>query len=218
MHRYSLHPVRRACALLPAAVLVTAALVAGCASEGGSPGGVAYVQDLRADRLLNLSLSPEYASWLVGPIARMATEEEQQAYLALTEDAEARAFIEEFWARRDPYPQRPDNPLWETFEKRAQVADRLYSEGGYLGRRTARGTIYVLYGKPDATDYQIAPNPRDPAITVWFYDDDAQPGLDGRPPAEYYRFIKRDQVTEFYQPLTGIDARRPVRPDERRLP
>lgn len=198
-------------ALLP--LLAGAAVLAACASGGGSPGGVAYVKDLQADRLLNLNLSPEYASWLVGPISRMASEEERQEYMALTDDAAARAFIDDFWARRDPYPQRPDNPLRETYEERAEVADRLYSEGGHLGRRTARGTIYILYGKPDGTDYQIAPNPRDPSILVWFYESGAAPGLDGREPAQYYRFIRRDEVTEFYHPLTGIDARRPVRPD-----
>lgn len=201
-----------------AAVVAAAALLAGCASGGGSPAaGVDYAPDLQADRLLNLHLSPEFASWLIGPIARMATEEERRAYLALTTEAEARAFIDDFWARRDPYPQRPDNPLYELYEQRAQVADRLYSEGGHLGRRTARGTIYVLYGQPDRTDYQIAPNPRDPAITVWLYEETDQPGLDGRPPADYYRFIRREDVTEFYRPLTGYDARRPLRPEEQRF-
>lgn len=206
-----------AVAVAAAATLFAAAVLAGCASGGTSPAGVDYVQDLQADRLLNLHLSPEFASWLIGPIARMATAEERQAYLALTTDAEARAFIDDFWTRRDPYPERPDNPLYELYEQRAQVADRLYSEGGHLGRRTARGTIYVLYGQPDRTDYQIAPNPRDPAITVWFYETTEQSGLDGRPPAEYYRFIRRDEVTEFYQPLTGYEARRPLRPEEQRF-
>lgn len=202
-------------ALLPWALVlaVLAAALVGCASGGGGPAAAPPpVEALDAGRLLNLQLSPEYSQWLVGPVAALATPEEEQAFLALTEDAEARRFIEEFWQRRDPYPQRPDNPLRERFEERAQVADRLYSEGGYLGRRTARGTLFVLFGEPTRTDYQIAPDPRDPAIEVWYYEGEEHTGLHGRPPAPYYRFIRRGEVTEFYRPRTGIERARPVRP------
>ncbi len=200
----------------PAAlVLLAAALLpaGGCAStDAGSSGPP--LGAVEAESLINLSLSPRWSQWLVGPVAVLATPQEEAAFLALTDDAAAEAFTDDFWERRKPYPERPDNPLRAEFEQRAQVADRLYSEGGRLGSHTARGTIYVLFGKPPRTDYEIARDPRDPPIEIWFYDGERQPGLGGEPPAPYYRFIKRGQVTEFYRARTGIEQARPVRPED----
>jgi GWxTD domain-containing protein len=157
----------------------------------------------------NPLLSPTYSQWLVGPIGRMASREEIAAYLGLSSDEAAAAFIEAFWERRDPYPLREDNPLRDTFEARAAEADRLYSEAGYLGRRTARGTVYVLYGEPEEVDYEVSPHPDDPPITVWKYPADAPPGLDGRQPERWVRFIKRGDLTEDYRPLRTPAADRP---------
>jgi len=159
-----------------------------------------------ADRLLNPFLGPTYSQWLVGPIARLATAEEMDAYLALRDDDQARAFVEQFWERRDPAPLRPDNPLRKQFDERAAEADRRFLEGGLPGRRTDRGTIWVLFGPPEDTDYEISPEPRDPPIEVWTYPAAAEPGLSGERPAEIYRFIKRDELTVFYIPRS-VDRR-----------
>lgn len=185
--------LRRLPAALPA-ILCAALLLAGCASSPASSG--ASVADLT-----NPLLSPSFSQWLAGPIAAMATPEEIDTYLAIANDEEAAAFIEDFWERRKPYPLREDNPLRERFEARATEADRLYGEAGYLGRRTARGTVHVLYGPPEEVDYQVSPHPDDPAVILWIYPDDAPEGLDGRRPETYYRFIKRGDLTELYRPL-----------------
>ncbi len=150
--------------------------------------------------LINLHLGPEYSQWLVGPISRLIGPSEMDAYLALTDDAAAQRFIEEFWAGLDPDPDRPGNAIREAFDKRAAEADKLYSEAGYLGRRTDRGTIYVLFGPPDKTDYEISPDPKDPPIETWEYPSDAPAGLSGEHPARLYRFIKRGDITVFYTP------------------
>lgn len=208
---------------LTVALLAAALAATGCASapagggeamaspERGRSEGVHFRQDVDAARLVNLRLSPRYSSWLVGPIARLASDEEEEAYLALTDDAAAEGFIDRFWQRRDPYPARPDNPLREEFEVRAGTADRLYTEGTHLGHHTARGTVFVIYGGPARTDYEIARDPRDPPVEVWFYSQETT-GLDGSRPAARYRFIKRDDVTRFYTPRVGIERARPVRP------
>lgn len=202
---------RLSCWLLPALALLLP--LAGCASTD-TPAGAAPVSAVQVERLLNPALSLELSQWLVGPVAAMASQEEEAAYLALTDDAAARAFIEDFWERRDPYPLRPDNPLRKTFEARSAEADRRFTEGGRAGSRTARGTIYILYGEPSRTDYEIARDPRDPPVEVWFYEGEQAPGLDGEPPGPLYRFIKRGGVTEFYTPLRGIERARPVRPGD----
>jgi len=188
-----------------AALLLLATALAGCAGSSGSAPD--------AEILINPRLSPDYSQWLVGPTGRMATAEEVQAFLALSSDAEAAAFVEEFWERRDPMPLRADNPLRETYEERAAVADRQFSEAGYLGRRTDRGTIFVLHGEPSEIDYQNSPSPDDPPVEVWIYPADAPPGLTGRPPERFYKFIRRGDLTRFYTPPSRIDPR-PRRPGE----
>ncbi|HEX2164513.1 MAG TPA: GWxTD domain-containing protein, partial [Thermoanaerobaculia bacterium] len=174
------------CSAIPnlRAVAVAAAVLA---LAGCGTGGAVAPSSVSAADLSNPLLSPEHSQWLVGPIAELATPEEKAEFLGLRDDAAAAAFVEAFWERRKPYPLRPDNPLRETFEARAAEADRLYSEAGYLGRRTARGTIHVLYGPPPTIDYQLSPHPDDPPVTVWQYPAGSAAGLDGEVPERLYR-------------------------------
>lgn len=167
------------------AVVVLA--VGACASSGGADLG----PPTGPENLTNLYLSPQYSQWLVGPIARMITPDAAQAYLALTDDLAAADFIEAFWR------SRPDGQR-QTFEERADEADRRYTEAGYSGRRTARGMIYVLYGEPEETEYDIDPQTSLP-FEVWRYGDDAPTGLDGRQPTSF-RFQKTGDITTFYRP------------------
>jgi GWxTD domain-containing protein len=176
---------------IPALLLLTGLLAAGC-------GGGAAPRSL-AD-LTNPFLGLETSSWLIGAVSRIATPEEIEAYLALRDDAAARAFIESFWAKRDPAPDKPGNPLREAFEERGTTADRLYSEAGFLGRRTDRGTIYVLYGPPSKVDFEVSPTPGEPPIELWQYGPAAPTGIDARRPAASYRFIKRGDLTVTYTP------------------
>ncbi|HJX29442.1 MAG TPA: GWxTD domain-containing protein [Thermoanaerobaculia bacterium] len=171
---------------------LAAALALACGSSGP--------RRINPADLTNPFLGPEQSGWLIGPIARIATPEEIQAYLALTDNAQADAFIEQFWARRDPNPQVPGNPLLSTFEERTAEADRLYSEAGYRGRRTDRGAVFVLYGEPTKVEYEISPARGQAAIEAWSYAPTTPAGLDGRKPSPLYRFIKRGDLTETYIP------------------
>ncbi len=184
-------PLRRA---VPAGLLAIALLAGPVACSGGGTAGPSHARDL-----VNTHLGPGYAQWLLGAAGRIAEPDEVGRYLALENDFAAVDFIEAFWERRDPDPSKPGNPVRETFDLRVREADRRFGEAGVSGRKTARGTIYVLYGPPERTDFEL---PRDggPAVEVWFYADDAGPGLDGRPPAGSYRFRKLGDVTGFYRP------------------
>jgi len=165
-----------------------------CACGSGMPAA------RTAADLTNPFLGPDQSSWLIGPVARIATPEEIDAFLVLSDEARATQFIEQFWARRDPNPDVPGNPVRERFDERSAEADRMFSEAGFRGRRTARGTIFVIHGAPGKTDYEISPAPGDPPIEVWTYKPDAPAGLDGRKPASLYRFIKRGDLTVTYVP------------------
>lgn len=179
-------------ALRASVLTLAAALALAC--------GSAAPRTTNAADLTNPFLGPERSSWLIGPIARIATPEEVKAYLALTDDAQAGAFIEQFWAKRDPNPQVPGNPLLTAFEERTIEADRLYSEAGFRGRRTDRGAVFVVYGAPTKVDFEISPTRGESAIEAWTYAPTTPAGLDGRKPSAVYRFIKRGDLTVTYFP------------------
>ncbi|HEV2854687.1 MAG TPA: GWxTD domain-containing protein [Thermoanaerobaculia bacterium] len=182
---------KRVPVLVPLALLVF--LLGGC----GSSGGGAPASRSRAE-LTNPFLGPDYSAWLIGPVARIATPEEIRQFLALKDDPQAEAFVQGFWDRRDPSPAKPGNPVRDAFDSRAAEADRKYSEAGLLGRRTDRGTLYVVYGPPSKTDYEVSPIPNGPPLEVWTYNADAPSGLDARRPAGVYRFIKQGDLTVLY--------------------
>lgn len=172
------------------------AVVVSLAACGGAAPKVIPVTST-AD-LTNPFVGPDYAQWLVGPVSRLATSAEVQAYVELRDDAAAEAFIAAFWSRRNPFPDEPGNQLRDRFEARAVEADRRFSEAGYAGRRTARGTVFVVYGEPREVDYEIEPSEMARSIEIWSYPENAAPGLDGRRPNRIYRFTKEGDLTVFY--------------------
>ena len=166
-------------------------LLAGC-------GGGASVGSRSMASLINPALGPEHSSWLVGAASRLATPEEINEFLTLPDDPAAAAFVEKFWQRRDPSPDRPGNPVRESFEERAAEADRRFGEGGLAGRRTDRGVVFVLYGAPQKTDYEVSPVPNGPPLELWVYGTQSPSGLDGKRPSPFYRFIKNGGLTVLY--------------------
>lgn len=168
------------------------------------------------EELFNPLLGIEYSHWLVGPIARMATEEEIERYLQLASDEEAAAFIEEFWKKRNEgTPVFTDTPQ-EIFERRVAEADKLFTEGTFPGSHSDRGTIYVLYGEPEKRYYDRPRRVDEPVTEVWEYPKDAEPGLDGEKPKRRYRFVKLGERTVLYTEQMKNDPR--LRDLRRRLP
>lgn len=189
---------------LPALALLALLTACGGASAPRTPRNAAD--------LTNPFLGPEHTSWLIGAVSRIATPEEVQGYLAVRDDAAAGAFIRQFWERRDPSPERPGNPVLDTFNERSAQADKAFSEAGYLGRRTDRGTLHVLYGPPTETDYDVLT--AGVPIEVWTYGAAAPAGLDGKRPAGSYRFAKRGDLTVLYVPgARDLRPRNPPGPD-----
>jgi GWxTD domain-containing protein len=163
--------------------------------------------------LTNPFLGPEYAQWLIGPVSGLATQDEVAAYLALRSDDAAKTFIGDFWQRRNPRPAEGEsgNRVLQAFLARGEEADRLYAEGGFQGRRTARGTIYVLFGPAKKVDYEVSERPGEAPVEAWTYDPAATVGLHGRPPAGLYRFIKQGDLTVFYTANLSRKPRRDLR-------
>jgi GWxTD domain-containing protein len=88
-------------------------------------------------------------------------------------DAESRKeFIDEFWAKRDPDPDTPENEFKIEFHRRIQYANQHFLEGT-PGWKTDRGRFYIYLGAPDKTDeflFHHEPDVQGP-ILWWIYYD-----------------------------------------------
>lgn len=187
--------------------LLSACLVAALLAVPAVAGKRAASED---EDYLNVLLSPGLAQWLIGPIARLATKKEVRAYLELTDDEAANRFIDAFWKRRfDPENPWPGKQMRDIFDARAEEADRLFSEGTYIGRRTDRGITYVMYGEPGSRNFVQELGPRQSTIEIWSYAGQKVLSLDGtRPKVEYYFMRKGDRTVFSRPPKDYTSARR----------
>lgn len=92
------------------------------------------------------ALSPAKADWAKGPAQYIMTIEEKAAWKSLQTDADADAFVELFWARRDPTPSTPRNEFKEDFEARVKAADNQFTHGRTQGSMTDPGRVLILFG------------------------------------------------------------------------
>lgn len=93
-------------------------------------------------------LKSVYKKWLEEDVLYIITDEERKAFKALKTDEERDQFIEQFWLRRDPDPDTPENEYKDQYYERIQYANEHYTSG-IAGWRTDRGRIYITFGKPD---------------------------------------------------------------------
>ena len=85
--------------------------------------------------------------WIKGPASYLATDAEQKEF---KKETEREAYIETFWARRDPTPGTPENEFRSRFLARVSSANKLLKERGILaGWRSEPGKVLILLGQPD---------------------------------------------------------------------
>src|SRR5208337_4038242 len=99
-------------------------------------------------KALKQELSATYKKWLNEDVRWIITPEELSAFKQLSNDEERDAFIEQFWLRRDPTPDTPENEYKEEHYRRIAYANEHFP-AGFPGWRTDRGRIYIMYGPPD---------------------------------------------------------------------
>jgi GWxTD domain-containing protein len=92
-----------------------------------------------------------YEKWLNEDARWIITDQERTDFLKLTTDKQRDAFIEAFWASRNPTPQSSDNPYKEEHYRRLAYANTHFA-AGIPGYRTDRGRFYIMYGPPDSVD------------------------------------------------------------------
>jgi GWxTD domain-containing protein len=79
------------------------------------------------------------------------TKEEIEIYKQLPDLKSKDEFIDEFWKKRDPFPETPENENKIEFERRIAYANRWFRENRAPGRgwNTQRGRILIQLGEPE---------------------------------------------------------------------
>jgi GWxTD domain-containing protein len=108
-------------------------------------------EQLQAQRAVKQELKGEYKVWLDQEVPYIISDEERKAFKALSNDEERDAFIEQFWLRRNPNPDSPENEFREEHYRRIAYANDRYA-AGKPGWKTDRGHIYISFGAPDSID------------------------------------------------------------------
>jgi GWxTD domain-containing protein len=87
-------------------------------------------------------------SWAEGPVHYLMTRDEVDAYSHISDPVARSEFVSEFWKRRDPNPETPENEFRDEFERRVAFADQRMAQDETRGSLTDRGQVFVLLGPP----------------------------------------------------------------------
>src|SRR5262249_13173559 len=71
-------------------------------------------------------LSPAKQRWGESSVRYLMTRQERIDWAAVKSDADAKSFVDVFWARRDPTPETEPNELRQQIESRIAEADKRY--------------------------------------------------------------------------------------------
>jgi len=108
-------------------------------------------EEQQAQKAVKQELKGAYKTWLDQDVAYIISDEERKAFKNLSNDEERDAFIEQFWLRRNPNPDSPDNEFREEHYRRIAYANEHFA-AGKPGWKTDRGHIYIAFGPPDSID------------------------------------------------------------------
>jgi GWxTD domain-containing protein len=100
---------------------------------------------------LKKELKGPYKKWVDQDVRWIITDQELKAFKSLSNDEERENFIEQFWQRRNPDPDSPENEYREEHYRRIAYANEHFA-AGMPGWMTDRGHIYIAYGKPDSIE------------------------------------------------------------------
>jgi GWxTD domain-containing protein len=108
-------------------------------------------EKIKQQRALRGELHGEYKKWVDEDVRWIITDQELQSFKSLSNDEERDQFIEQFWLRRNPNPDSPENEYREEHYARIAYTNEHFA-AGKPGWKTDRGHIYIAYGKADSID------------------------------------------------------------------
>ena len=143
---------RHVSVVVPAVLLVLAALTSsGCGIQR-----------------LGRRLDPVSLDFL-SKVRYLITPAERRIFLNLPE-SERPAFIDEFWAKRDPNPETEENEFKVQYFERIDEANHLFTDGGEPGWLQDRGRIYILLGPPSEREtYPRGMSFYGIPVEIWYY-------------------------------------------------
>src|SRR3954465_13424693 len=104
-----------------------------------------------ARKAVRQELKGAFKTWLEQDVTYIISDDERKAFKNLSNDEERESFIENFWLRRNPNPDSPENEFKEEHYRRIAYSNEHYA-AGKPGWKTDRGHMYIAYGKPDSID------------------------------------------------------------------
>jgi GWxTD domain-containing protein len=115
-------------------------------------------------RRARFSVAWRVGSWLRNPRDiedeahfLFASGDEEEAFAALSPGEQER-HLEDFWSRRDPSPGTGVNEARETFLRRVDRANRLFTRPGLgKGMFSDMGRVYIRHGEPSEIVHQVIP-------------------------------------------------------------
>src|ERR1700689_19977 len=105
----------------------------------------------KKEKEIRNELKGPYKKWVDEDVRWIITDQELKAFKSLSNDEERDNFIENFWRRRNPDPDSPENEFREENYRRIAYANEHFAPGK-PGWKTDRGHMYISYGKPDEID------------------------------------------------------------------
>ncbi|HXE74900.1 MAG TPA: GWxTD domain-containing protein [Candidatus Xenobia bacterium] len=166
----------------------------------------------KSEKELRKELGSHFKKWLDEDVAYIITPEEKEAFLRLGTDEEREQFIEQFWLRRDPTPDTPENENREEHYRRIAYANERFSSGK-PGWRTDRGRIYIAWGPPDEIESH-------PSGGAYYREWSEGGGSTSTYPFERWRYrylegIGEQIILEFVDPSFSGEYRLTIDPSEK---
>jgi len=115
-----------------------------------------------------VSLNEEQAEMYKHLLDAIASEEELDMYETLSSQQKV-VFIENFWRKRDPTPDTPDNEYRQEILRRWNYVKK-FSRSKVPGYRTQFGQVYLELGEPDHIERNMNPNYR--PYQIWYFYDE----------------------------------------------
>jgi GWxTD domain-containing protein len=94
-------------------------------------------------------LSEASKQWLEEVVPYIITQAEKELFLSLPNEAERGKFIENFWKKRDPKPETPENEFKIAYYRRIAFANKFFGVSSIPGWKTDRGRVFILLGPPN---------------------------------------------------------------------
>src|SRR5262249_35730543 len=107
-----------------------------------------YYPGFRASAVASHDRTPP-GTWGDIPVLEiLASPTEKKEWNSLRSIDDHARFIADFWKRRDPTPETPENEFRDIFEQRVAFADGTFAAAELRGSVTDRGKVFILLGEP----------------------------------------------------------------------